>query len=78
LGYFEKPPFDKGTTEIAKAIVESDAFSIAGGGETIEFINKNGLTEKFNHISTGGGAMLDFLSGQLLPGIEVLEENYGN
>ena len=78
LGYFEKPPFDKGTTEIAKAIVESDAFSIAGGGETIEFINKNGLTEKFNHISTGGGSMLDFLSGQLLPGIEVLEENYGN
>ncbi|MDP2864108.1 MAG: phosphoglycerate kinase, partial [bacterium] len=57
----------------AKAIIESGAFSIIGGGETIEFINRIGLVDKFSHVSTGGGAMLAFLAGEKLPGIEVLK-----
>ena len=72
LGLIEDEQFSKGTAEIAKAIVESGAFSIVGGGETVEFINKLGLAEKFSHVSTGGGAMLAFLSGEKLPGLEAL------
>ena len=59
--------------DIAKAIIESRAFSVVGGGETVEFVNKIGLAEKFNYVSTGGGAMLAFLSGEKLPGIEALK-----
>jgi len=73
LGMTEKEEFTKGSKEIAKAIIESGAFSIIGGGETIEFINRIGLVDKFSHISTGGGAMLAFLAGEKLPGIEVLK-----
>jgi len=57
---------------LAKAIMESRAFSVAGGGETIEFLNKKGMINKFSWISTGGGAMLAYLSGEELPGIEAL------
>lgn len=73
LGMIEKEEFSKGTEEVAKAIVESGAFSVVGGGETVEFITKLSLVEKFNHVSTGGGAMLEFLSGETLPGLEVLK-----
>ena len=69
----EKEEFAKGSKEIAKAIIESGAFSIIGGGETIEFINRIGLIDKFSHVSTGGGAMLTFLTGEKLPGIEALK-----
>jgi 3-phosphoglycerate kinase len=72
LGQIEKKEFSKGTKEIAKAIIKSKAFSVVGGGETIEFINRLGLIKKFSHISTGGSAMLEFLAGEKLPGIEVL------
>jgi len=72
LGLTEKEEFSRGSKEIAEAIISSGNFSIAGVGETAEFLNKLGLIEKFNHISTGGGAMLAFLSGEKLPGIEVL------
>ena len=54
-------------------IIKSGAFSVVGGGETVEFIAKLGLTEKFSHVSTGGGAMLVFLSGETLPGLEALK-----
>lgn len=74
LGMVEKKEYALGTLEIAKAIIESRAFSVAGGGETVEFLNKAGLIQKFNHVSTGGGAMLQFLSGQDLPGLKALEE----
>ncbi len=74
LGMIEKEEFSRGTKGIAEAIVGSCAFSVVGGGETVEFINKIGLTDKFNHISTGGGAMLEFLSGEKLPGIEALKQ----
>lgn len=73
LGKIEEKKFQKGTKEIAKAIIKVGAFSVVGGGETVEFLNQIGLTQKFNHVSTGGGAMLSFLSGEKLPGIEALK-----
>ncbi len=72
LGKIEEKKYQKGTKEIAKAVMESKAFSIIGGGETIEFLNKLGLLEKFNHVSTGGSALLAFLSGEKLPGLAAL------
>ena len=69
LGMTEEDEFMKGTLEVAKAIIESKAFSVVGGGETIGFLNKMGLTG-FSYISTGGGAMLQFLGGEKLPGLE--------
>ncbi|MFH1780707.1 MAG: phosphoglycerate kinase [Candidatus Nealsonbacteria bacterium] len=72
LGKIEDEEFALGTKEIAEAIALSGAFSVVGGGETVEFIHKLGLTEKFGHVSTGGGAMLAFLSGDKLPGLEAL------
>jgi phosphoglycerate kinase len=73
LGEIEEEKYQKGTIEIAKAIIKSKAFSVVGGGDTVEFLNKVGLVGKFNHVSTGGGAMLNFLSGEKLPGIEALK-----
>ncbi len=72
LGKFEDEKYNNGTLQIAKAIVESGAFCVAGGGETIEFLNKEGMLDQFSHVSTGGGAMLDYLSGEKLPGINAL------
>ena len=73
FGRFEDKKYQKGTLSIAKAIIKSGAFSVVGGGETVEFLNKNKLASKFSHISTGGGAMIDYLSGDKLPGIEALD-----
>ena len=73
LGLFEDKRFEKGTKEIAEEIVRNHtAFKIVGGGETIEALAKFGLLDKFDHVSTGGGAMLEFLAGEKLPGIEAL------
>jgi phosphoglycerate kinase len=72
LGKIEEERFQKGTKEVAKAIIESGAFSVIGGGETIEFINKLGFIDRFSHVSTGGSAMLAYLAGEKLPGIEAL------
>lgn len=73
FGKFEDENYKKGTLEIAKAIIDSKAFSVVGGGETVEFLSKEGMISKFNYVSTGGGAMLQFLSGEKLPGIEALK-----
>lgn len=73
LGLIEEEQYQKGTKEIIDAIIESGAFFVLGGGETAEFVHKKGLTEKVNHISTGGGAMLTLLSSKELPGIEALK-----
>jgi len=73
LGMFEEKEYEKGSREIAKTIAESEVFSVAGGGETLEFINKIGLSSGFNHLSTGGGAMLDFIVDGSLVGIEILK-----
>lgn len=73
FGKFEDERYKKGTLELARAIIKSGAFSVVGGGETVEFITKEGLLEKFSWVSTGGGAMLAYLSGEALPGLEALE-----
>ena len=73
VGVFEQEPFAKGTEAIARAIAASKAYSIAGGGDTVAAINKFGVAERFNYISTAGGAFLEFLEGKSLPAVEVLE-----
>ena len=74
LGLIEKKPYERGSLAVAKAIVRNKkAFSVAGGGETVMFLKKHGLDKKFSFISTGGGAMLEFLAGKKLPGIESLK-----
>jgi 3-phosphoglycerate kinase len=72
FGKFEDKKYAKGTLAIANAIIDSGAFSVVGGGETVEFLNKQGIIDKFSHVSTGGGAMLCYLAGDKLPGIESL------
>lgn len=72
FGKFEEEQYEKGTLAIAKAIIDSGVFSVVGGGETVEFITKKGMIDKFSHVSTGGGAMLSYLSGEKLPGLEAL------
>jgi len=75
LGLFENPLFEKGTKEIAEKITRNhQAFKIAGGGDTVSALSKFDLRDKFDHVSTGGGAMLEFLSGEKLPGLMVLKK----
>ena len=74
LGVFEHEQFAGGTRTIARAVAESKAFSIAGGGDTIAAINKFGVTGRISYISTAGGAFLEFLEGKKLPAVEVLEQ----
>ena len=72
MGVFELDPFSKGTFAIAKAVADSSAFSIVGGGDSVAAVNRAGVAERISHISTGGGASLEFLEGKKLPGIEAL------
>ena len=74
MGVFEKEAFAKGTTAMAAAIAEADAITVVGGGESVEAINASGFAEKISHISTGGGASLEFIAGANLPGVEVLRK----
>ncbi|MCZ2075400.1 MAG: phosphoglycerate kinase [Bryobacterales bacterium] len=74
MGVFEKPPFDKGTVALAKAVAESGATSVVGGGDSEKAIKSAGIADKISHISTGGGASLEFLSGIELPGVAALTE----
>ncbi len=73
MGVFEKEKFASGTKKVAKAIAKSSGFSLVGGGDTIAALNKLYLLEKIDYISTGGGAMLEFLAGNKLSGIEALQ-----
>lgn len=74
MGYIEKAKFSRGSLAVAKAIAANRrAFSVAGGGETVAFLRKHRLAGKISFISTGGGAMLEFLAGRKLPGIEALK-----
>ncbi|QAA77301.1 MAG: Phosphoglycerate kinase [Candidatus Bipolaricaulis sibiricus] len=72
LGAFETPPFDAGTDAVARALIRSPAFTVVGGGETGEAVQRLGLAEQFGYISTGGGATLDFLRGKPMPALEAL------
>lgn len=74
MGIFENKKFAVGTTEIAKAVAESNAVSIIGGGDSVSAVEKAGVADKITHISTGGGASLEFLEGKELPGIAILQE----
>lgn len=72
MGVYELPPFDRGTVNLAKVIAEHHCLSIAGGGETVDAIRRAGVEARFSFLSTGGGAMLEFLEGQDLPGVAVV------
>ncbi|WP_445496971.1 phosphoglycerate kinase [Photorhabdus sp. SF281] len=74
VGVFEFPNFRQGTEIIARAIADSDAFSIAGGGDTLAAIDLFGIADKISYISTGGGAFLEFVEGKKLPAVVMLEE----
>ena len=73
VGVFEKEAFAKGTETLGRAIAASAAYSIAGGGDTVDAITKARQFDHFDHVSTGGGAMLEYLAGKKLPGIEALK-----
>jgi 3-phosphoglycerate kinase len=75
MGVFEKPRFAEGTKEVARAIADATskgAVSIVGGGDSVAAINLMGIADKFTHISTGGGASLEFMEGRALPGVDAL------
>jgi phosphoglycerate kinase len=74
MGIFEKPPFDAGTVALAKAVANSGATSVVGGGDSEKAIKAAGVTSKISHVSTGGGASLEFLAGLTLPGVAALEQ----
>jgi phosphoglycerate kinase len=74
MGVFEMEPFSKATFSIAKAVAESKADSIVGGGDSVSALQQSGLANKITHISTGGGASLEMLEGKLLPGLAALQD----
>ena len=74
MGVFEKKPFDAGTVAVAMAVAESGALSVVGGGDSEKAVKSAGVADKISHISTGGGASLEFLSGLVLPGVAALSE----
>src|SRR5215210_7723901 len=77
LGVFEKPPFDAGTRAVAQALESCSGFSVIGGGETVAAAHQAGATDHIGHVSTGGGASLEFLAGKELPGVAVLRKGTG-
>ena len=78
MGKIENEVFTKGTEEIARIISVQNNYSVVGGGETVDFINKKNMKKEFSFISSGGGAMLEYISGKKLPGIEALNKYHEN
>jgi len=74
MGVFETSPFDAGTTAVANAVAGVKGTTIIGGGDSVSAVAKAGVTDKITHISTGGGASLEFLGGAVLPGVAALTE----
>ncbi len=74
MGVFEKEPFAAGTLGVARAVAESGAFSVIGGGDTIAAVQKAGVMERIGYVSTAGGAFLEFLEGRVLPGVAALDD----
>jgi phosphoglycerate kinase len=73
LGWFEKPEYAAGTFQVARALAECESIKIVGGGDTVSAIKKAGVADKYDHLSTGGGAVLEYLEGNGLPGIDVMK-----
>jgi len=74
MGVFEMKPFAEGTLAMARALAESGGTSIVGGGDSVAAVTRMGLADKIDHVSTGGGASLEFLGGAELPGVACLED----
>ncbi len=74
MGCFEMPNFSKGTFGVCEAVAASDCISIIGGGDSVAAVNQSGLADKMSHISTGGGASLEYLEGKVLPGVQAVAE----
>jgi len=74
MGYFEKPPFDEGTIALAQALAETDAYTVVGGGDSAAAMNQLGFEDKVSHVSTGGGASIEFVQGDSLPGVDALDD----
>ena len=77
MGVFERDPFAAGTTGVARAVADVDGTTIVGGGDSIAAVAKAGVTDRISHISTGGGASLEFLGGRTLPGVAALPDRVG-
>jgi phosphoglycerate kinase len=74
MGVFEFPRFAKGTFDLAKAVANSGATTIVGGGDSVAAVQQSGLADRITHISTGGGASLEMLEGLVLPGVAALQD----
>jgi phosphoglycerate kinase len=75
MGVFEQPRFAAGTLGVARAMADSSATTIVGGGESVQAVEQAGLADKLSHVSTGGGAALEFIEGKALPGVAVLKQD---